>query len=105
MIQKGINLQGTHLFNMSIEEHSSSVSEIFAYTLVAKNDSVRNQDRELCLKIECYDMSQKADGYQALFKYAEKNRLSTKNIYEKYEIEEGRMHVTIIISVEQTKAS
>lgn len=97
---KGVSLQGTHLFKMSIDENSDSVSEIFAYTLVEKNDRVRKQERELCIKVECCDMNQKADGYQALFEYAEKNRLSIKNIYEKYQIEEGRMWITIIMSIE-----
>lgn len=97
---KGISLQGFHFFKMSIDENSNSVSEILAYTIIEKNDRVRNQEKELCIKVECYDMNLKADGYQALFEYAEKNSLSIKNIYEKYKMEEGKMGVTIVASVE-----
>jgi len=97
---KGISLKGSHIFKMNIDENSDSISEIFSYTFAEDNDRVRNQERELCIKIECREMNLKAEGYQALFEYAQKNRLSIKNIYEKYKMEEGKMSVTILTSIE-----
>lgn len=97
---KGISLKGSHIFKMNIDENSDSISEIFSYSFVKDNDRVRNQERELCIKVECLEMSLKTEGYQALFEYAEKNSLSIKNIYEKYKMEEGKMSVTILASIE-----
>ena len=97
---KGISLKGSHIFKMNIDENSDSISEIFSYTFVEDNDRVRNQEMELCIKVECHEMNMKAEGYQALFEYAEKNSLSIKNIYEKYNMEEGKMSVTILASIE-----
>jgi len=96
---KGISLKESHIFKMNIGENSDSISEIFAYTFNEDNDRVRSQERELCIKVECREMSLKAEGYQALFEYAEKNNLSIKNIYEKYKMEEGKMSVTILASI------
>ncbi|OPJ65206.1 MerR family transcriptional regulator [Clostridium oryzae] len=97
---KGIYLKGSHIFKMNIDENSDSISEIFAYTINEDNDRVRNQVRELCIKVECEEMKLKAEGYQALFEYAEKNSLSIKNIYEKYKMEKGKMSLTILTSIE-----
>lgn len=99
---KGISLKGSHIFkmNMDEDENSDSISEIFSYAYTEDNNRVRNQERELCIKVECCEMNMKAEGYQALFEYAEKNSLLIKNIYEKYIMEEGKMRVRILASIE-----
>ncbi|MFA9464021.1 MAG: MerR family transcriptional regulator [Velocimicrobium sp.] len=97
---KGISLKESHIFKMNMDENSDSISEIFAYTFNEDNDRVRSQERELCIKVECREINVKAEGYHALFEYAQKNSLSIKNIYEKYKMEEGKMSVTILASIE-----
>lgn len=97
---KGISLKGSHIFKMNIDENSDSISEIFSYTFTEDNDRVRSQEKELCIKVECREMNLKAEGYQVLFDYAQKNSLSIKNIYEKYKMEDGKMSVIILASIE-----
>ncbi len=96
---KGISLKGSHIFKMNMDENSHSISEIFSYTFNENKERVRNQEKEYCIKAECTEISLKAEAYQALFEYAEKNSLSIKNIYEKYKMEEGKMSVTIVTSI------
>ena len=97
---RGITLNSSHIFKMNTDEDTDSISEIFAYTNEEKGDKVRLQEQKLCIMTECHDMNQKVNGYQALFNYVERNNLLVKDIYEKYQIEKGRMHVIIIFSIE-----
>lgn len=97
----GISLQGSHIFKMSLEDDSYGISEIFAYTSECQKDCIRKQESQMCLRVDCIEMKQKADGYKALFDYAEKNSYPFKNIYEKYYMAEGKMYVEIIGSINQ----
>lgn len=96
---RGISLQGSHIFKMSMEDDSKSVSEIFAYTVEGENEYIRDQECEMCLKVTCVEMNQKVDGYHSIFEYARKNHFMIKNIYERYTLGEGRMKVEILASI------
>ena len=96
---KGVLLQGTHIFKMNVDKDSKSIVEIFAYASEAKNESVRKQEKEMCLKVDCKEMKERFEGYRILFEYINKNDYEVKNIYEKYHMLEGRMQVTIIASI------
>ncbi|WMJ86119.1 MerR family transcriptional regulator [Anaerocolumna sp. MB42-C2] len=96
---KGISLQGSHIFKMSMEEDTNSVSEIFAYTVERKHEHVRDQERERCLKVTCMEINQRVDGYHTIFEHMKKNHFKLKNIYEKYSMEEGQMKLEIIASI------
>lgn len=95
---KGIQLLSPHIFRMNMEEDSNGVTEIFAYTDTEQGDHVKNQEREMCIKVECMEMRQRTDGYHALFEYVEKNYIMIQNIYEKYTMEGGGMRLEIIAS-------
>lgn len=96
---KGVSLQGAHIFKMSMDEDLNGISEIFAYTVAGENDHVRDQEREMCLKVKCMEINEKVDGYHAIFNYAQKNDFIIKNIYEKYIMEGGSMKIEILASI------
>ena len=96
---KGISLQGSHIFKMNMEEEANSVSEIFAYTVERDKEQIRDQEREMCLKVTCLEMKQRVDGYHTIFDYMKKNHLNINNIYEKYSMDGGQMKLEIIASI------
>lgn len=95
----GTLLKGSHIFKMNLEDNTFEVSEIFAYTSEQSGALIRTQERELCLKVECKGMKEKTAGYKTIFDFAEKNKYTIKNVYEKYSLETGRMHIEIICSI------
>ncbi|AFA50032.1 MerR family transcriptional regulator [Acetobacterium woodii] len=96
----GKTLHGGHLLKMSLADDTKDICEIFAYIGDhEKDENVRIQEKERCIKVTCNQMSQKGNGYKSLFDYAEKNSLRILNTYEKYNMNDGRMNLEIICSI------
>lgn len=93
-------LRSGHILKMSLADEAKDICEIFAYTEDhEKAENVRMKEKERCIKVACNQISQRGNGYKALFDYAEKNNLIIHNTYEKYNLSDGRMNLEIICSI------
>jgi len=97
---KGKTLSSGHILKMSLADDTKDICEIFAYTEEnEKDESVRIQEKEMCIKVACNKVGQRENGYKSLFDYAGKSKAIIHNTYEKYNMKDGQMHLEIICSI------
>lgn len=97
----GLVLTSGHIFKRSLDDSSNGYCEIFAYTTYNENsEKVRLQVKLMCLKVVCNGIIQRENAYRDLFDYTEKSGDIICEIYEKYRMINGNMHIEIIGSIQ-----
>ncbi|GAU79516.1 helix-turn-helix domain-containing protein [Fusibacter sp. 3D3] len=97
----GLKLTSGHIFRRSFDENMAHYDEIFAYTLEnVKEGKIKAQPQVLSLKLVCDSIKNREHGYKQLFDHINLNGYVVNQIYEKYLMDSGRMHVEIIVSIE-----
>jgi len=93
-------LTSGHIFKRTLDENTDGFSEIFAYTSVdEQHQDIRVQLKKMCLKIICDGIKKREYAYKQLFDYASDNKYAIQDIYEKYQMTDGKMYVEIMASM------
>lgn len=96
----GLVLTSGHIFKRNLDENSDGFSEIFAYTSVgAQHQDIKVQTKTMCLKIICDGIKNREYAYKQLFDYASDNEYTIQDIYEKYQMTDGKMYMEIMASI------